>query len=543
MDIISPATGNTVEPLYKPKESHSLPVGTFTVINPPIKSAKKSPPRQSVLRDDGPAEMASASLMNPQDEQRNDIHRLFTMLDDLQDEMSSIKKVVDGMAIKTGSLGGHTEQNPRAAAGFEAELDLLADTVSQINERVNEVPALRLEVKILKRRIQRLEDSGILTQSSHTVTGLTQDPVQNRRPSEMDASVSSRPHPVAQRPFVPETLQAPPQSKRDEISESPVKVSVLHDEPVGSNDSEMITKSMGIEKVDAGQKGIPLKIQLAERSTSPNSLMDKASEMQQGSSSNQTHSDTTMSMDFVPTQRLSFLSDSSSSSRMSSLPTDSPPRPRTPPATRLKRQQAPSGISLNNHEIIPGSDPEDEDYEPNSVPSPKTPPSRGIVRTRGPGRGRRSAQGIALPPPEWEQPGWIDPNTLRQPPSPAASTRGKGVTRRSIGGKPKGPATEQRPRRSLAHIEPAASEGESRSAGRSSRHRTYDDYGNRLRANGEPDRRFMKRHRDEEGNLLTSRGTPDGRSIKRPRDENGFLLRANGQLDGRSLVRGKKTGK
>lgn len=546
MDIISPTTRNAVEPVYKPKDGHSLPVGTFTVVNPPMdnKSARKLSPRQSVFRDvepAEPAETAETSMIHSQNEERNDIHRLFTMLDDLQDEVSSMKKFVNGISTKTRSPGEDPDQNPRDAAGFEAELDLLADSVSQINDRVNEVTALRLEVRMLKRRIQRLEDGSILTQSTHTITGLTQDSAQKSRPSELSGPVPARPHSIAQiEPFVPETFNTPPQLKPDETTESPVKSSLGRDEPVISDDIEMIIESRGSERGDAARNSIPHNIRSDASSTSPNPSINKVPETQQ-TYSNPTQSDTTISMIYEPPKRFGFptSNSSSSSSRMSSLPTESPPRPKTPPTTRLKRQQPPSGISLNNHEIIPGSDPEDEDYDPNSVPSPQTPSTSGNLRTRGPGRGRRGAQGVALSPPEWEQPGWGGATTPRAH-SATRSTRGRGITRRGVGGRPRGPVSEPRPRRSLAHIERGASEGETRSTGRSSRHRVYDNHGNRLRANGLPDQRFMKRSRDEEGNLLTSKGTPDGRSVKRPRDENGYIIRANGQLDGRSLVRGKK---
>lgn len=544
MDIISPTTRNAVEPVYKPKESHSLPVGAFSVVNPPTtnKSARKASPRQSAFRDAEPADTASTSITHPQNEDRNDIHRLFTMLDDLQDEVSSMKRAVSGITAKTGLPGGDPDPNPRAAAGFEAELDLLADSVSQINDRVNEVDALRLEVRMLKRRIQRLEDGSILTQSTHTITGLTQDSAPNSRPSGFSGTVPSRPHTVAHTgPVVPETFNAPPPPKPDETIEPPVKASVGRNEPVISSDAEMTIESTGVERGDGTGKSVPLNTRSGAPSTTPNPFIDKVPEIQQPSSL-PTQSDTTMSMEYAPPKKLGFLTSnsSSSSSQMSSLPTDSPPRPRTPPTTRFKRQQALSGISLNNHEIIPGSDPEDEDYDPNSVPTPKTPPPRGNIRTPYPARRRRNAQGIALPPPEWEQPDWVGTNTSREPRAPATATRSRGITRRGVGGRPRKPVSEPRPRRSLAHIERGVSDGETRSAGRSSRHRIYDNEGNRLRANGLPDKRFMKRSRDEDGNLLTSKGMPDGRSIKRPRDENGYLIRANGQLDGRSVVRGGK---
>lgn len=543
MDIISPATKNAVEPVFKPQQSHSLPVGTFTAVNLPTanKSTRKPSPRHSAYTDAEPAELASTIITHSQNEDRNDIHRLFTMLDDLQDEVSSMKRAVNGITGKTGP-GGNPDSNPRAAAGFEAELDLLADSVSQINDRVNEVDALRSEVRMLKRRIQRLEDGSILTQSTPTVSGLPQDTAPTLGDGGLSGSVPPRPRPVAQtRPFGPETLDAPPQSKPDETAVPEGKISVGRDEPVDSNDAEMTIEPTDLIRGDRAQKSTPLNIRSDASSNTPNPFIDKAPEIEQPSS-RPTQSDTTMSMDYLPPKRLGFLTSnsSSSSSQMSSLPTDSPPRPRTPPTTRFKRQQALSGISLNNHEIIPGSDPEDEDYEPNSVPAPKTPPPRGNLRTRGAGRRRRSAQGIALPPPEWEQPDWAGATTSREPRQPAMATRSRGITRRGVGGRPRKPVSEPRPRRSLAHIERGASDGETRSTGRSSRHMIYDDEGNRLRANGLPDRRFMKRSRDEEGNLLTSKGMPDGRSIKRPRDENGYLIRANGQLDGRSVVRGGK---
>ena len=549
MDVTSHTTRNAVEPVFKPKESHSFPIGTFTAINPPTKnkSAGKLSPRQGAFRDAEPAEATSTGIMHSQNEERNDIHRLFTMLDDLQDEVSSIKRVVNGITAKNRSPGGDPDPNPRPATGFEAELDLLADSVSQINEKVNEVNALRLEVRTLKRRIQRLEDGSILASSTSTVTGVAQDSAYNSRPSEFNGLVPSRPRPVAQiGPFVPETFSAPPQPKPDETTEPGAKALASREEPAVAEDVEMtIIEPKALESGDAAEKSNPLNIRSKAPSTTPIPAVDNASELQQPSLSYPTQSDTTFTMDYVTPKRFGILTShsSSSSSQMSSLPTDSPPRPRTPPTTRVKRQQPPSGISLNNHEIIPGSDPEDGDYHPNSVSNPKSPSPRSILRTRGAGRNRRSTQGITLPPPEWEQPGWIEAPTSREPHAPATSTRGKAVVRRGIGGRRKQPASEPRPRRSLAHIERVASEGEARPSGRSSRRRIFDAQGNRLRANGLPDQRFMKRSRDEEGNLLTSKGMPDGRSIKRPRDENGFLIRANGQLDGRSLVRGKKTEK
>lgn len=518
-----------------------MPVRASLAIEPSANSisVSKSTSHNSACKETEPEDQITPNTAQSQNEQRNDIHRLFTMLDDLQDEVSSIKRTVDGIA-KTGASDG--DDNPRFAAGYEQELDLVADNVLQIGERINEIDTLRVEVKFLKRRIQRLEDGMPSTQSTHTVTGLTQDSPQPSRPAALSGSIPNRANAVdkivtpgignlnAPQPVTAKTLEPP--------------LNATNGSSI-SNDMEMTIGS--VVASDATQQGVPLNIRSGAPSLTPNFLASKVQDTQYDNEMKPIESNHATLADYDPQKLTGFLASgsSSTSSRMSSLATESPPRPKTPPTSSRYKRQPRSATSLNNHGVIPGSDPEDGDYNPRSPHNPKTPPPRGSFRTRGSSRARRSAPGIHLSAPEWERDDWTGD---KEPTSPILSGhRSRGIVRRGIGGR-SGPATEPRHRRISARIEPsdavAASAGEQDSVSaltdRSSRKRLFDHEGNPLRANGLPDKRFMKRSRDDEGTLLTSKGTPDGRSVKRARDENGFLIRANGQRDGRSMVRGKK---
>lgn len=547
MDLMSPTTKETVEAIYTRRESRSLPVRTPLAVEPSTNSklANKSSSHNSAYKEIDPDEQITTTTVHTQNEQRNDIHRLFTMLDDLQDEVSSMRRRWDFMA-KTGLPDG--DLNPRSTAGYEEELDLLADNVSQIGDRINEIDPLKLEVKILKRRIQRLEDGITSTQSSHTVTGLTQDSLQLSKPAGFGGPIPRPPNAINQNVFETGNLNHP-QTIIDVVLGPPMNTANSSNM---SNDVEITIGS--VVSGDGTQKG-PLNLRSGAPSLTPNyplnnlngtplaalnPLVSTVPNTQQSTEEKPIESNHASVADHVPPKLPDFLASrsSSTSSRMSSLATESPPRPRTPPTTRFKRQPR-SAISLNNHGVIPGSDPEDADYNPRSPRIPKTPPPRGSFRTRGSSRGRRSAPGIHLSAPEWEQEDWAGD---KNPASPITTgARNRGVMRRGIGGRP-ATASEPRHRRISARVEPgeAVSAGERESVGRSSRKRLFDEEGNPLRANGQPDKRFMKRSRDDEGTILTSKGMPDGRSVKRARDENGFLIRANGQRDGRSMVRGKK---
>ena len=421
MDLVSPTTKKPVEAIYNRRESRSLPVRASLAIETLMNSkpASKSPPQIGGSKEAEAEEQTTMNTTHSQHEQRNDIHRLFTMLDDLQDEVSSIKRTVDGIA-KTGLPDG--EEHP-AGAGFEQELDLVADNVLQISERISEIDTLRLEVKVLKRRIQRLEDGVPSTQSTHTITGLTQDSPQPLGSAGLSGSLPSRLSVVGNGNLNP----PPPMTAR--ALEPPLNAT---NGSSISNDVEMTIGS--VVASDATQQGVPINNRSGAPSLTPNPLVSKIQDTQYDTEMKPIESNHATPTDYAPPKLPGFLASrsSSTSSRMSSLATESPPRPKTPPTTRYRRTPR-SATSLNNHGVIPGSDPEDGDYDPRSPHKPKTPPPRGSFRTRGSSRARRSAPGIHLSAPEWEREDWTGD---KEPMSPILSGhRSRGIMRRSIGGR------------------------------------------------------------------------------------------------------------
>lgn len=544
MALISPATQKSVEAIYTRRAEFPLPAGESSITKtlPNRKATLKSSSASIASSDPRHVEPAPTEIMPFEKEERNDINRLYTMLDDLQDEVTSMRKVLD---ISTRPEPSSGDPNLRATAEFEEELDLLADTVSQINDRVDEIDTLKLEVSVLKRRLQRLEEDSISTQSTHTITGLTQDAAQPLKVAKPNGSGARQPSPVGHTAaLVPELSNAPELPKTETAQESSTRTADTVPSPCIANSMERVRESSVGREDEYASQAVPSKARSGISLKTLNTSADKQ-EPQQKTATKANQSRTVISLRLTSSKMLALpsINTSSSSSRISSLSVDSPTFPKTPPTANL-RCQPQSATSLNSHKIIPGSDPEDEDYDPRSLPKPRAAQSRGIPRTRGSSRRRRSAPGIPLSLPEWEQHGW--PGAASKDPASAGpmSARGRGLLRRGIGGRAPGRAPEPRPHRSPAGLEQEAprSGEESSDAEGLSRHRRVDEHGNRLRANGLPDKRFLKRSRDDEGILLTSKGTPDGRSVKRPRDEHGFLIRANGQRDGRSAIRGRRRG-
>ena len=80
------------------------------------------------------------------EDQRRDINRIFEAIDNLQDEMSSIK----------GSIQNIQDRPPETFAG---EIELLTDNVSKVSKGMGEVEGLKFEIKMMQQRLKRLEEA------------------------------------------------------------------------------------------------------------------------------------------------------------------------------------------------------------------------------------------------------------------------------------------------------------------------------------------------------------------------------------------------
>lgn len=209
------------------------------------------------------------------------------------------------------------------------------------------------------------------------------------------------------------------------------------------------------------------------------------------------------------------LSGSSSSSARSPAPKKQTPLPkiRGKPDwnTKPRAEFANRGkiTSLNDHNNVLTSDPEDSDYDPNSQPQNSEIPGAKDTSFR-----IRSKPPIRLPTPEWEKPDWEGPTYTT-----ISSTRGKPMARRGMSGRGSLPDRQALRRRSSGYGNSDNIYPDSPSYWNDD-----DDY---------PARMGSQIHVKSAGGGQRYASTSD--TQEKRRDSQGLLLRPNGKVDGRSL--------
>lgn len=96
----------------------------------------------------GPAEEENPVLepMLVLEDQRRDINRIFEAIDNLQDDMSSIKNSIQ-----------HIQDRPSET--FAGEIELLTENVSKVSKGMGEIEGLKFEIKMMQQRLKRLEEA------------------------------------------------------------------------------------------------------------------------------------------------------------------------------------------------------------------------------------------------------------------------------------------------------------------------------------------------------------------------------------------------
>ncbi|KAI4238463.1 MAG: hypothetical protein LQ349_001094 [Xanthoria aureola] len=188
----------------------------------------------------------------------------------------------------------------------------------------------------------------------------------------------------------------------------------------------------------------------------------------------------------VAAQNRRRLSDSSSDTHPPTKKRGRPPKFRDKPDWTTK------SISLNNHQAVVTSDPEDDDYDPDKN-TQEMEDARMKSRPSRPGL-------LRMPTPEWERPDWEGPSAA----PPTSSTRGKITTRRGVSGRAPLVDRDSARRRSSAH------------------------------GNGDYVYLDSPQYWDDQSLISTQADLrPD--PFEKPRDSQGRLIRQNGKIDGRSL--------
>lgn len=515
MKAISEATGKTVQPKIMKRDN-------FPSYNQGLKSAMATAKSSSHTSN---GSSTSTRLAHPQNveqanghsndtpnilsEQRRDIDRILNTVEGLQAQFRDMKTAIESLKGNKNSL--NSGQDSPGDSGFTEEIELLTEHVSDISSKVHEVDELRLELRIMKRRVQRLEDGNMSTQSSHTVTGLTQD-TPRAKFAKMTGSLTRRSvlsgtgasHPSNDSNFIGSSM---PNAVLDSSTKLPAvedkntaiqqEIPVSPKNPIGSRESsavDMQPNSPELSKLGAGRGAVAINTVPAH---SVATLIQRVS---------------------IPETDVTSSTTISSTSQLSPIPAEHRPRPTTP-TNRVARAKPRSATSLNNHEVAPPSDSEDDDYDPN-LNQHTTPPqggSRGSNRTRGSGRRHRRSVPVRLPTPEWEKPDWTGPIVT------TSSTRGRGIMRRGVSGRNLRVEPDRKRRKTTSNDEGLQKDTTN----------IHDLASLTLHSGFEE--RSLRTSKDGKEVVLTRYGLPDARRIKRARDEHGRLLRPDGSIDRRSI--------
>ena len=519
MTLVSSTNGATVEPkirkrVYLPSSNQNLSVALAPVEEPShISNGSISPyenvrDTEQVERFPDATKNLSIDMIDNLKEQRRDIDRILISVAGLQSQMYEVRRSIEW--LKASKNPSYSDQAPSNDHGFTKEIELLTENVCNMNSKVYQIDGLNLELKVMKRRIQRLEDGNMSTQSSHTVTGFTQDAPQAKF-ARMTGSLARRPlssakgtpHLYYNADLVETSVQ------KDDMDPSPSLPAIENgDMPVQqnfalmsrgvNNDNEhpilLQRQSMELDELDSARKGV---------ATAPKPAKLVATLKQRIS---------------TPETDVTGSITSSSSSRVSPIQLR-PPKPSTP-EDHTVNGKAVSTTSLNN-QVVPVSDTEGNGYNPISVQTTTLPngSSRGNNTTRGSSRHRRGGVPVRFPTPEQEDSDWAGPTITA-----SSAARARGIMRRGVSGRMLAAEPNPKRRKTISNIE--ASGKDSFRSGLVTAVSALDG----MQGKGPPS---LTRGKKE--TAVTRDGLSDSRYIKRARDDLGRLLRPDGRIDRRSM--------
>lgn len=486
-------------------------------------------------------------------QQKMDIDFLMAKCEGFQKDMDSMKAAIDEIKKTTQKSSWRSSSHI-----FAEELELLTENVSQVGRKANEMDGLKLDLEMMKRRIKRLEEVDAATQSTHTMTGLTQSSAVAPRTGKKSGPLARRakkseentPSGQVLPPSVPaqivkpstggtiKSLQRGTDAGQEVIRDSLDPVPTLSGEkPVRYIDPHLHAQNIlhdaqPVLNQVQDAAGLPRKapqpsrlVSTDEALESPAANIENLGPGQTQDGSYQPSQDINMDMDMDNSVDMTQITDSALGSCI-----EPPGRPgdiRRSTMTKLPLSSL-RPLNANSTSTSPSSDadtdPTDEasfrppatvaSNQPQDLQPPSTattdlttsyPHPRNPTRSRGPrSRGGRPRKSEPLHPttPDWERPSWDGPPDSTSPyyaygdnlRGQATSARGRKVVRRGVSGGGVGDGGGERAAK---------------------------------RVKGEGD--------GGEGAEKVE-GSGDGRV----RDSEGFLLLPNGKRDGRSM-RGRKS--
>ena len=458
LKLMSMFTDEEVDPIFRKTTIDPLPVTTRSTPKSGFISGMASSHRKDSINT-GYGEDAPTNTVQPTQERTSDIDHLAKIIGELQEDAKSAKRSIED--LKTN---------------FEEELDLLAESVSAFTSRISEVDSLKLQVKTLKRRLQRLEQGNLSTRAPYTFNDQTEESTKPLRLAKVANMVARKPT---------KSRSGPAASNR-----RPAGARKRAGESFGSNAPETAPyfpslKSNSLTTV--GMSKTPPKPFSA-------TLVDQQAHREPGSQSSSSDTDSDVSP--IPATRpdTAKFPSPSSISGISAVALEFERGPTRTQLTKSRRKSASAG-SMNTRKVIPSSDVDDEYsmIQPhgnfkNSLGRGGLIPSRRARRV-----GRPINLGSRMHDPSLESPSWDG-----KPHTPYGHKRG--IIRRGVGGgRMLSTRSEPKQRTSTSRLEISfTADGQKCD----SRGRPLNEAGIPLRPDGKPDRRYLKKTiRDKTGVL------------------------------------------
>ena len=455
LKLMSLSTDEEVDPIFKTIKVDFLAVTSRSSPKSGIISGMASTHRNDSTFT-GYGEDAPTNAVQPIQGRTTDIDHLAKVISDLQEDAKSTKRNVE--ELKTN---------------FEEELDLLAESVSAFTSRISEVDSLKLQVKTLKRRLQRLEQGNSSARATYAFNDQTEESTKPSRLAKMANMVARKP--MKGRPGAGISNRRPSGATKGA------------EESFESNAPDTASSLKPNSLPTVGMSKAPLKDFSA-------ALVNQQAHQDPGSQSSS--SDTESDVSPIPAARpdIAKFPSPSSISGTSAVALEFEQGPTKTQHAKSRRKPA-SARLLKSGKVGPSSDMEDDSFMSQSNGNFKNRLGRGgLIPSRGVRRvGRPTNLGSRLHDPSLEL-----PDGDGKPNAPIGHKRG--IVRRGVGGgRMLSIRSEPKRRSSTSHLETTLiADGQKYD----SKGRLLNEAGIPLRPNGKPDRRYLKKTiRDKTGVL------------------------------------------
>ncbi|KAL8709234.1 MAG: hypothetical protein Q9220_005977 [cf. Caloplaca sp. 1 TL-2023] len=460
-----PLTRQSPKPLPAPQPTSN---GTPSVISLSANEARR---RDTSGPDPQRLKMLEATV----DGQQKDINRLLESFGSLHQELKTMKASIDFLKFQQKTLAGHETSN--SPTELVENIDVLAKKVARIESKVDENEEFTQELRAMRSRLEHLES--VIQSPKYLTTEPRLDPAGN------GIAQSSSEHVLG----LGDTQEVPSST-----------VNGSHSEPLrGRSVPEFGDSTAGIEG-----RYSPNSRSLSEQLFAPSRASIEPVTSDEGTF-DRTRPQITSAEKIARAQKRHHFSSSASSSDISgppSRPQSKQPRIRRKPDWTTK----PTGPRLNDYEHVLTSDPEDSDYDPDSlVQSLENAQASEAMRAKGGFSKFRGKAPVRLPTPEWEKPDWDGP-----PPITNQSTRGRHTVRRGVSGRETFPGRD-----SLRLQSSEYSNGDYTNVGSP---QFWDNAFSGIEYRKPVTVGPISKMRDERGRLLNPDGSIDGRSLRHVRE-------------------------